>query len=339
MLREQYVGRLAELWAGWWMRRAGLTGWGRAATRIAAWAPLPYPQYYDNQLLALMSPFGYIAPTAEVRHRDLHLGSHIFIGNGADLIQHPDGGALNLGDRVCIERCSHLVTANGGSITIGHFTSIGAHCELMAYLANIRIGDHVMIGSNCRFYPYDHGTSPGIPMQQQLLVTKGDIVIEDDVWVGTGAILLSGVHIGRGAVVAAGTVVTKNVAPGLIVGGNPARIIKCRDESLSTSPLHKDIFVDIEHDALMVRNSDGTIRFWNKGAENLYGWEYRETIGKRSHNLLQTIFPVPLHHIERDSSIKAIGKDPWFMFVATDPGLSCGADGNCNLTRRTSPPR
>ncbi len=299
-LREHYVGRLAELWAGWWMRHAGLTGWGRAATRIATWAPLPYPQYYENQLLALMSPFGYIAPTAEVRHRDLHLGSHIFIGNGADLLQHPDGGALNLGDRVCIERCSHLVTARGGSITIGHFTSIGAHCELLAFLANIRIGDHVMIASNCRFYPYDHGTSPGIPMQQQPLVSKGDIVIEDDVWVGTGAILLSGVHIGRGAVIAAGTVVTMNVAPGLIVAGNPARIIKCRDESLSTSPLHKDIFVDVEHDALMVRNPDGTIRFWNKGAENLYGWEYRETIGKRSHNLLQTIFPVPLQHIERE---------------------------------------
>ena len=310
LLRERYMVRLAELWAGWWMRRASLTRWGRAATRIATWAPLPFPQYHDKQLLALMSPFGYIAPNATVQHRDLHLGSQIFIGNGTDLIQHPDGGALNLGDRVCIERCSHLVTANGGSITIGQFTSIGAHCELMAYLANIRIGSHVMIASNCRFYPYDHGTSPEIPLQQQPLVTKGDIIIEDDVWVGTGAILLSGVHIGRGSVIAAGTVVTKSVAPGLIVGGNPARIIKCRDESLSTTPLHKDLFVDIEHDALMVRNPDGTIKFWNKGAENLYGWEYRETIGKRSHNLLQTIFPMPLHHIERELEHKGYWEGP-----------------------------
>ncbi len=300
MLREHYVGRLAELWAGWWMRHAGLTRWGRAATRIATWAPLPHPQYYENQLLALMSPFGYIAPTAEVRHRDLHLGSNIFVGNGVELLQSLGGGAVNLGDRVCIERFSHLVTASGGSITIGRFTSIGSRCEMMAFLANIRIGDHVMIASNCRFYPYDHGTAPGIPMQQQLLVTKGDIVIEDDVWIGTGAILLSGVHIGRGAVIAAGSVVTKNVAPGLMVGGNPARTIKCRDESLSTSLLNKDIFVDIEHDALMVRKPDGTIRFWNKGAENLYGWEYWETIGKQSHSLLQTIFPVPLQHIERE---------------------------------------
>jgi PAS domain S-box-containing protein len=264
--------------------------------RIATWASLSHPQYHDSQLLALLSPFGYVAPTADVRHRDLHLGSQIFIGNDAELLQYPDGGPLNLGDRVCIERRSHLVTANGGSITIGHFTTIGGHCEMMAYLANIRIGAHVIVASNCRFYPYDHGTSPGIPMQRQLLVAKGDIVIEDDVWVGTGSILLSGVHIGRGAVIAAGTVVAKNVAPGLIVGGNPARIIDSRDETLFTRPL----LVDTEHDAFMVRNPDGTIKFWNKGAEHLYGWEFRETIGERSHNLLQTVFPVPLQYIEKE---------------------------------------
>ena len=339
MLRDRYMGHLAELWAGWWMRRAGLTRWGRTAMRIATWAPLPYPHYYDNQLLALMSPFGYIAPTAEVRHRDLHLGSHIFIGNGADLIQHPDGGALNLGDRVCIERCSHLVTANGGSITIGQFTSIGAHCELMAYLANIRIGDHVMIASNCRFYPYDHGTSPGIPMQQQLLVSKGDIVIEDDVWVGTGAILLSGVHIGRGAVIAAGTVVTKNVAPGLIVAGNPARIIKCRDESLSTSPLHKDSFVDIDTMPSWCATPTAPLGFGTRARRISMGGN----TGKRSENDRIIFFrpssQSPYSTSRENLRIKAIGKAPWFMFAATDPGLSCGADGNCNLTQRTSPPR
>ncbi len=50
----------------------------------------------------------------------------------------------------------------------------------------------------------------------------------------------------------------------------------------------------------MLRSPDGTIKFWNKGAEPLYGWEYRETIGKRSHHLLQTVFPVPLQHIEKE---------------------------------------
>lgn len=63
--------------------------------------------------------------------------------------------------------------------------------------------------------------------------SKGDIIIQDDVWIGTNAIICSGVTIGQGAVVAAGAVVTKDVAPYAIVGGNPARLIKWRfDERL-----------------------------------------------------------------------------------------------------------
>lgn len=59
-------------------------------------------------------------------------------------------------------------------------------------------------------------------------VSKGDIVVEDDVWLGYGATVLSGVHIGQGAVVAAGSVVTKDVLPYAIVAGVPAKVIKYR---------------------------------------------------------------------------------------------------------------
>ncbi|MDE6350288.1 MAG: antibiotic acetyltransferase, partial [Treponemataceae bacterium] len=63
--------------------------------------------------------------------------------------------------------------------------------------------------------------------------SKGDIVVKDDVWIGQNAIVCSGVTIGQGAVVAAGAVVTKNVEPYAIVGGNPAKFIKWRlDENL-----------------------------------------------------------------------------------------------------------
>ncbi len=58
--------------------------------------------------------------------------------------------------------------------------------------------------------------------------SKGDIIVKDDVWIGTNAIVCSGVTIGQGAVVAAGAVVTKNVEPYAIVGGNPAHFIKWR---------------------------------------------------------------------------------------------------------------
>lgn len=59
-------------------------------------------------------------------------------------------------------------------------------------------------------------------------VSKGDIVVKDDVWIGYGSIILSGVHIGQGAVIAAGSVVSHDVPPYAIVGGVPARLIKYR---------------------------------------------------------------------------------------------------------------
>ena len=58
--------------------------------------------------------------------------------------------------------------------------------------------------------------------------SKGKIILEDDVWIGVGATLLSGVHLGRGCVVGAGSVVTKSFPPYSIIGGNPAKIIKMR---------------------------------------------------------------------------------------------------------------
>lgn len=64
--------------------------------------------------------------------------------------------------------------------------------------------------------------------QAGIAVAKGDIVIKDDVWIGANAIICSGITIGQGAIVAAGAVVTKDVEPYAIVGGNPARVIKYR---------------------------------------------------------------------------------------------------------------
>jgi acetyltransferase-like isoleucine patch superfamily enzyme len=72
--------------------------------------------------------------------------------------------------------------------------------------------------------------------------SKGDIVVGDDVWIGTNAIICSGVKIGQGAIVAAGAVVTKDVEPYAIVGGNPAKVIKYRfDEELREKLIKIDV--------------------------------------------------------------------------------------------------
>ncbi|MDT9605892.1 DapH/DapD/GlmU-related protein [Lactobacillus johnsonii] len=59
-------------------------------------------------------------------------------------------------------------------------------------------------------------------------ISKGDIILDDDVWIGYGATILSGVHIGQGAIIAAGSVVTKDVPPYAIVGGIPSKVLKYR---------------------------------------------------------------------------------------------------------------
>lgn len=73
-------------------------------------------------------------------------------------------------------------------------------------------------------------------------LSKGDIIIGDDVWIGYGAIIMSGVNIGQGAVIAAGAVVTKDVPPYAIVGGVPANVIKYRfDKNIIDELLRVDL--------------------------------------------------------------------------------------------------
>ncbi len=84
----------------------------------------------------------------------------------------------------------------------------------------------------------------------------------------------------------AGSVLVAEVTRSLLSG-----IHAVPDKPVDRSPFH---------DALMVRNLDGTIRYWSDGAKQLYGWEPRDALGKTSHQLLKTVFPVPLDEIEKE---------------------------------------
>lgn len=101
----------------------------------------------------------------------------------------------------------------------------------------VSIAQNVTFMLNAEHY-IDHIST--YPFKTKILKTtkqeafaKGDTVVDDDAWIGYGSIIMSGVHIGQGAVVAAGSVVTKDVPPYAIVGGNPAKVIKFRfDEKM-----------------------------------------------------------------------------------------------------------
>ncbi len=102
---------------------------------------------------------------------------------------------------------------------------------------HLYIGNHVSIAQHVTFLlDVEHTirTISTYPFRAKILVegdeaySKGNIIVKDDVWIGYGATILSGVHIGQGAVVAAGAVVSKDVPPYAIVGGVPANVIRYR---------------------------------------------------------------------------------------------------------------
>ncbi len=126
-------------------------------------------------------------------------------------------------------------------IILGHHVQFGenviVHCDA-------EIGNYVLIARNVALIGRDDHRFdiPGETMWDSPRGDRYKIVIEDDVWVGYGAIILSGVTLGRGSVVSAGSVVVQDVDPFAIVGGNPARFIKWRFEE--NEKITHSIFLD-----------------------------------------------------------------------------------------------
>jgi acetyltransferase-like isoleucine patch superfamily enzyme len=120
------------------------------------------------------------------------------------------------------------------TIRVGNNVDLGVRPTIMATRSEIRIGDNVMFGPEVTIRGGNHKIDViGTPMIAVMKQPGDDIhdrgvVIEDDVWIGTRAIILHGVTIGRGAVVGAGSVVTRSVPPYAIAAGNPARLVRWR---------------------------------------------------------------------------------------------------------------
>lgn len=113
-------------------------------------------------------------------------------------------------------------------IRIGSDVWINRGCEL--YGAMMSKDGFITIGNNCALGPRVRILSASHDYRYlELPDTAANVTIEDFVWVGAGATILPGVVLGKGAVVAAASVVTKDVAPFTVVGGNPARFIKNRE--------------------------------------------------------------------------------------------------------------
>ena len=118
----------------------------------------------------------------------------------------------------------YTTVANGmGGIVIGERSLIGIANVLIGPL---RIGDDVIVAQNVVFSGLNHGYEDVTRPIRYQQCTAAEIVVEDEVWIGANAVITAGVRIGKHAVVAGGSVVTKDVPPYAVVGGNPARILK-----------------------------------------------------------------------------------------------------------------
>ncbi len=140
---------------------------------------------------------------------------------------------VTLADRVTIGRGASIRPSSyyghepGEGIEVGEGTAIGAYSWIGAS-GFVSIGRDVMFGPRVVILPENHVFEDVCATIKSQGVVREGVVIEDDCWLGANVTVLAGVTVGRGSVVAAGAVVHRDVPPGSVVGGVPARIIKTR---------------------------------------------------------------------------------------------------------------
>lgn len=177
----------------------------------------------------------------------ISLGKNTYLDQGVYL--HACPGGISIGDDSFVMHGAVLHVYNfrdlpHAFIRIGQNSLIG-ELNVLRGQGGITVGDRVYTGPLVQMLAVNHVfDNPELPMVEQGITAQG-ITIEDDVWIGAGAIVGDGVTIGQGAVVAAGSVVTKDVPARTVVAGVPAKVIRAVGEadSLPLKQSHSDDYV------------------------------------------------------------------------------------------------
>lgn len=187
--------------------------------RLSAWVDVCMQHIYTARISSLFKKFG----SCSSIHRKATVigGKYISIGNDVCIMKDAILTAWEINDSE-----EHFVFPE---ITFGDGTVIGEQSHITA-IHKISIGKNVLSGRCLTITDNGHGDTNFKSMdstpRQRPLYSKGPVIIEDNVWLGDKVTVLPGVTIGRNSIVGANAVVTKNIPPFSIVGGNPGKIIK-----------------------------------------------------------------------------------------------------------------
>lgn len=197
---------------------------GASAARGLAWGPLlnrcSFPLFIGRRV-TIRNP------------RHLRVGKSVVIDDGV-VIEALSRTGVSIGDGTTLEK-QVMIRVTGVLRNLGEGFTIGSRCSIGAFSyigasGGISIGDNVLIGQRVSMHSENHVFSdPRRPIRDQGDTRQG-IVIGDDCWIGSGAIILDGVTIGSGSVIGAGSLVNENIPPGSVAVGVPAKTVKKRGE-------------------------------------------------------------------------------------------------------------
>jgi acetyltransferase-like isoleucine patch superfamily enzyme len=154
---------------------------------------------------------------------------------GGFYIRHPIEGSvlealeeerLRIGEGALLEPGCWITMAPAATVEIGRGTYLNRETMLAAQ-ERIEIGDHVMFANHCFVGDSEHRfDDPELPITWQGFTPKGPVRIGDNVWLGKGCVVTGGVEIGERAVIGANSVVTRDIPPGVVAAGAPAKVIR-----------------------------------------------------------------------------------------------------------------